>query len=163
MTSSPPTEKGLEAVELVRDYLTKKGLSPEEQPFEHGVVFRVSFDGPADQGIAQVHVDIERFAFVFMFPGAVAAERRPATAEFIARANWGLLEGCFEMNFDTGAFAYRAGIDFTFNGLTAPLLRNIILSGMENIENYAAELLAVVAGEMEPAAAANAARSRLSR
>jgi hypothetical protein len=81
--------------------------------------------------------------------------------EFIARANCGLVEGSFELNFDSGAFSYRAGIDFTYNGLTAPLVRNIILSGMENIEDYAAELLEVVAGTMTPAAAALAAQSRV--
>jgi hypothetical protein len=155
------TPRGLEAVRVVRDYLTQKGLSPQEDPFEHGTAFRVSFDGPADQGIAQIHVDSERFAFVFMFPGFVPPEHRLKVAEFIIRTNWGLIEGSFEMNLDNGAVGYKSGLDFTANGLTVALVRNMILSGMEQIENYAAELFEVMEGRMEPAAAYLAAKSQL--
>jgi hypothetical protein len=81
----------------------------------------------------------------------------------MVRANWGIIDGSFELNLETGAYGYRVGLDFTYNGLTAPLVRNMILSGVNSIENYAAELLEVVAGTMEARAAARMAQSRLTK
>lgn len=161
MSEAEWTERGIEAIEIVRAFLSEMGMEPQAIPFAAGGAFRVAFDGPADHGFAQIHAGIERFAFVFAFPQTVDVGLRPAVAEFIVRANWGIIDGSFEMDFDSGALAYRVGLDFSFNGLTAPLVRNMILSGMNNIEDYAAELLEVVAGTMEPRAAASMAQSRL--
>jgi hypothetical protein len=68
MSDEKWTTLGREAIQIVRHFLTEMNLAPEEVPFEHGAAFRVSLDGPAEQGLAQIHADIERFAFIFMFP-----------------------------------------------------------------------------------------------
>ena len=112
---------GLRAVDAVRNILTRTELNPTEERRSDRVVFHVSLDGPADQGIAQLLVDAERFVVHFIFTGVVPAKRRSKVAEFITRANWGLIEGNFEMDFDSGALRYRVGIDFSATELTEPL------------------------------------------
>ena len=144
---------GLRAVDAVRNILTRTELNPTEERRSDRVVFHVSLDGPADQGIAQLLVDAERFVVHFIFTGVVPAKRRSKVAEFITRANWGLIEGNFEMDFDSGALRYRVGIDFSATELTEPLVRNAILSGMNNIEPFADALQAVIDGSEEPSAA----------
>jgi hypothetical protein len=120
-------------------------------------VYTVTFDGPADQGIAQIVEDGERFVFHFVFPGYVPSDRRPAVAEFVLRANWRLIEGNFQMDFESGALRYATGIDFSGVELEESLVRNAILSGMNAIETFAEGLEAVLGGQLSPAQALTAA------
>src|SRR5262249_40881364 len=140
----------LKAVETIRGLLTDMQLNPKEETLSAGIALRVAFDGPADEGIAQVLTDAERFVFHFVFPGRVEETRRLKVAEYLARANWALIEGNFELNMQTGAVRYKVGIDFTHTELTEPLVRNAILSGMNNIELYAGGLELVREGRLEP-------------
>jgi hypothetical protein len=151
--SSDANSNGLKAVETVRTFLVEMDLNPTEEPFEHGIAFHIELDGPADHGVAQVHTDAERFVFHFLFQGIVPAERRNAVAEFMTRANWGLIEGNYEMNFESGALRFRVGLDFTSTELTGPLVRNAILSGMNNLELSIGWLSQVIDGTLEPEAA----------
>ncbi len=144
---------GRQAVETVRTFLAEMGMDATEQSLPDGIAFHLALEGPADQGIAQVLEDAERFVFHFIFPGYVPPDRRAKVAEFVTRANWGLIEGNFELNMDTGALRYKVGIDFTYAGLPEPLVRNAMLSGMNNIELFAEALQSVIDGSAEPAAA----------
>lgn len=145
---------GRKVVDMVRRFLTEMGLPPEEQRHSDRTVFTVAFDeGPADQGVAQVVENAERFVFHFIFPGYVPIERRPKVAEFIARANWHLIEGNFQLDFETGALRFKVGIDFSSADFSEPFVRNAILDGMETIETYAEGLTSVIKGGMEPKAA----------
>lgn len=143
----------MNAAETVKTFLESMNLQPVEHALAGGIAFLVTFDGPADQGIAQIFTDDERFVFHFIFPGYVDVSRRPQVAEFITRANWGLIEGNFEMSFDDGALRYKVGIDFSSTELTEPLVRNAILSGMYAIERHVEGLIAVASGKETPAEA----------
>jgi len=144
---------GQKAIATVRRFLTEMGLSPIEQLLPDRTAFVVAFDGPADQGIAQVEPNGERFAFHFVFSGVVPSEHRARIAEYIARANWRLIEGSFQLDYDSGELRYKVGIDFSNTELSEPLIRNAILSGMEAIEMFAMGFMPVIAGEVEPAEA----------
>lgn len=147
MTDVPDTDgrraNGLKAAETIRQLLTRMELEPQELRRPGVIAFLTVLNGPANQGNAQVLLDAERFVFHFIFDGYVESSRRPAVAEFIARANWGLIEGGFELDFDSGAVRYKVGIDFTSVELTEQLVRNAVLSAMNNIEPVAAALIDV--------------------
>lgn len=149
------TENGLQAVATVRRFLTEMEFPFVEQQLANGFAFLVPLDGPAEQGVAQVLSDSERFVFHLIFPGYVAEERRLQVAEFITRINWRLIEGGFQLDFCSGALRYKAGIDFTGTELTTILVRNAILAGIEVIDMVVAALTAVTDGRLDPAAAYN--------
>jgi hypothetical protein len=128
-------------------------LAPEELRRPGLIAFLTVLDGPANQGNAQVLLDAERFLFHFIFDGYVEASRRLAVAEFITRVNWGLIEGGFELNFENGAVRYKVGIDFSNVELTEQLVRNAILSAMNNIEPVAVALIDVARNGRAPAEA----------
>ncbi len=153
LSDAPVNSNGAKATETVRRFLAEMGFSPVERRLIDRTGFLISFDGPANQGVAQVVENGERFIFDFIFPGFVPEERRLRVAEFITRANWRLIEGNFQLDFDTGTVRYKAGIDFTATELTEQLVRNAILSGMNTIEMFAASLAAVIDGQLEPAEA----------
>lgn len=160
VSEGPTNPNSARAVETVRQFLHEMGFSPVERRLVDRTAFLVSFDGPADQGIAQIVDDGERFVFHFVLPGEVPAERRHAVSEFIARANWRLIEGSFQLDFDTGALRYRVGIDFSGTELSEPLIRNAMLTGMEAIETFAVALASVANGQFEPASAYRAISSK---
>ncbi|CAN5916090.1 hypothetical protein BH11GEM2_BH11GEM2_15510 [soil metagenome] len=149
-TDEKAMQNGLRAANTVREVLERTELEPREARSARGIAYHVTFDGPTDQGIAQILLDAERFVFHFIFTGYVPVNRRLAVAELITRANWGLIEGNFEMSFDTGALKYKVGIDFTGAELTAELVRNAVLSGMNNVEPFAEALQSVIDGTAEP-------------
>lgn len=154
MTPDPGAANGRLAVSSLRRFLAAMGIPASEQATPEGVAFHLDLEGPAEQAIAQVLVEAERFVLHFIFSGYVPPPRRPAMAEFIARANWGSIEGSFELDLDTGALRYRIGLDFTGTPLTDPLLRNALLDGMETVERLAADLVAVAEGRAPAAAGA---------
>lgn len=151
MSKEGSEQNGLHAAETVRNFLVEMEMNPVQQQLGDSVLFYVAFDGPADQGIAQIFVTDERFVFYFVFSGYVAAGQRHKVAEFISRANWKLIEGCFLMDFDTGALRYRVGIDFTSTELAEQLVRNALLSGMNAVDLFIGDLVAVIEGGLEPA------------
>jgi hypothetical protein len=153
VTGKDFNSNGLKALATVRRFLIEMGFSPTEQLFPDRTALLVAFDGPADQGIAQVVEYSERFVFHFVFPGYVPEDRRIKVAEFITRANWRLIEGDFQLDLDTGALRYKVGIDFSNTELTEQLVRNAILSGMNTIEMFTDGLMAVIEGRVEPAEA----------
>jgi len=154
-TDEKAKQNGLRAANTVRGVLESTELEPREERFARGIAYHVALDGPTDRGVAQILLDAERFVFHFIFTGHVPVGRRMAVAELITRANWGLIEGNFEMSFDTGALKYKVGIDFTGTELTAELVRNAVLSGMNNVEPFSQALQSVIGGRIEPKDAMN--------
>jgi hypothetical protein len=155
-TGGPDTNaNGLRAAATVRSFLEAMELAPVVQRIGASIAFHVDAEGPAEQGVAQVYVEAERFVFSFVLAGQVPASRRSAAAELILRTNWRLIEGSFGMDFDTGVVHYRAGIDFSSTELTEPLIRNAMLAGMAALEAFAEPLIAVTQHGAEPAAAMN--------
>ncbi|HEY2962992.1 MAG TPA: hypothetical protein VGJ37_11285 [Pyrinomonadaceae bacterium] len=151
MTTEQQNENGLRAVEVVRAFLDKMEMNPVEKEINDGLAFMIDLeDAPTNQAVVQVHIEAERMVLHFIFDGYVEPERRVTVAEFITRANWGLIEGNFELNFTNGALRYKVGLDFTGNELTELWMRNCMLDGMNTIELFAEALEKVVSSQLKP-------------
>ena len=159
MSTEPQNENGLRAVEVVRAFLNTMEMNAEEKKIDQGLAFLVDLeDAPTNQAVVQVHIEAERMVLHFIFDGYVEPEKRVSVAEFITRANWGLVEGNFELNFTNGAVRYKVGLDFTGNELTELWMRNCMLDGMNTIELFAEALQKVISGELKPDAAYDEAK-----
>ncbi|HYV07694.1 MAG TPA: hypothetical protein VFB82_24085 [Blastocatellia bacterium] len=161
MASDSATENGLKAVETLRAFLTKMQLNPQEEAFPQGKAFTVELEGPTEECVTQIMVEKERFIAHFNFKGIVPEELRMKVSEFITRANYGLIIGNFELNIGTGKLRYKSSIDFSSAELAEPLIRNAMLSSMDNIEVFAGALGDLLDGDMEPEEAYQAARDNL--
>jgi hypothetical protein len=150
MTADLQNENGLRGLEAVRKFLKTMEMDAEEKDLPSGKALMVELDGPAKQAVLQVNVEAQRFVVNFIFDGYVPAEKRISVAEFITRANWGLIEGNFELNFDDGALRYKVGLDFSSCELTDVWIRNCMLNGMDSIEMFAQSLNEVVVGITDP-------------
>jgi len=94
---------------------------------------------------AAISIGGDQLVIYFNFGIAAPAERRDEAARFIARANWGLMVGNFEMDYDDGQVRFKSSLDFTDAELTETLIRNAIRPAMQAVETYADALVEVIA------------------
>jgi hypothetical protein len=80
-------------------------------------------------------------------PVQVEEALRPAVAEFVARANYGLWIGNFEMDWSDGEVRYKSSLDFEGVALTSELIRNTISPAVQMMVCYLPGLLSVIGGQ----------------
>ena len=153
MTESAPNLNGLQAFETLGEFLTEDEWYP--QRLEERYVYRVGFSGSNGQltCFAQVHVELEQFMFYAVAPTKVPEAFRPAVAEFIARANYGMRIGNFEIDFSDGEVRYKSSLDFEDAALTPALIKNAIYPAVRTMDEYTPGIMSVVYGGKSPAQA----------
>jgi hypothetical protein len=147
------TENGLRGYAAVGAFLEEDGWHP--QSIEENYVYRAGVAGLNGEVacFAQVRVDLEQFLFYVVMPVRVPEHMRPAVADFLTRANYGLRIGNFEMDFDDGEVRYKSSVDFEGTELTRPLIRNAVYPAVQTMDRYLPGILAVIFGGKEPAEA----------
>jgi hypothetical protein len=99
----------------------------------------------------------ERELVVYARYGAKAPPaRRTAVAELIARANWGLTIGNFELDFDGGEVRFRVAVDLDQETVTPGLVRPLIRHAVFRADQYLAPYHQVAFGHVAPADAIEA-------
>jgi hypothetical protein len=143
-------QNGQNALRTVSRVLTSIGWHPQETEYEG--VLRVDFSGdhiPISEALADVRIEYERFIYFLNFGERVPPDRCDEMAEFLTRANFGLVIGCFEFDLDDGRVRFRSSIDFTNSELTETLIRNSIRSSMDAVERYGDAIVKVLRGELD--------------
>ena len=144
-------ENGLNALRTVEKVLTEVGWEPKTTNIEG--VLRIDFSidkSPIADALADIRIDYERFLYYLNFRDRVPGKLRKQTMEFITRVNFDLVIGNFELNLDDGFVRFKASIDFTQVELNETLIRNVIRSAMDVVEQYANALVDVMNGEKKP-------------
>ncbi|MBP8974021.1 MAG: YbjN domain-containing protein, partial [Anaerolineae bacterium] len=75
---------------------------------------------------------------------------RPAVAEFLTRANFGLRIGNFELDYHDGEVRYKTSLDFEDEKLTPALIRNAVYPAVTTMDRYLPGLMKVVYGGRTP-------------
>jgi hypothetical protein len=70
-------------------------------------------DMPLSHALIALRPGSERFLFYLCFRGNAAKKDRDKVAEFIVRANYGLVIGNFEMRYKDGSVRFKSSVDFT--------------------------------------------------
>jgi len=94
--------------------------------------------------------------FYSVAPGSAPAALRPAIAEFIARANFGMVVGNFELDFGDGEVRFRTSLELGPDGLVgvpfARLFGRLVGTNLRMMDRYLPGLLDVL-GDRAPAEA----------
>ena len=141
-------KNGLKGLETVRRVLSSIGWKPEETDYEG--VLRVDFSEdniPIADALADVRIEYERFIYYLNFRERVPAKLRHEVMVFVTRANVDLVTGNFEFNLDDGTIRFKSSIDFTNVELSESLIRNVIRSSRDVVEQYADAAVKVIRGE----------------
>ena len=149
------TRSSLRALQAVAAFFTEDGWSFEQMP--ERPILRLPFQGKGGRWncYAQIRVtrDVEQVLFYSVLPLNVPADKLPAIAEFITRANYGMALGNFELDFNDGEVRYKTSIDVTETEITSSLLRPLIYTNVLMMDKYMSGLMAVVYADMSPAEA----------
>ncbi len=123
-------------------------------PVEGETVLQMGFAG--DNGnwmcYAQVVEDEETAQFIFysVCPVNVPENKRLSVAEFITRANYGLLIGNFELDLVDGEIRFKTSIDVKNDRLSSALFQPLVYTNVVMMDRYLPGIMAVIYGGVSP-------------
>jgi hypothetical protein len=140
----------LAAYETLGRFLENDKWFPQAVAEQHA--YRTYYKGKHGElrVFAQVRVDLEQFIFYAISTVKIPEVARPAVAEFITRANYGLRVGNFELDYSDGEVRYKSSLDFEGETLTLNLIRNAIYPAVQTMDSYLPGLLKVAFGGLTP-------------
>lgn len=77
-------------------------------------------------------------------------DRRLSIAEFIARANYGLVLGNFELDFIDGELRFKTSIDVDGTELPPELIEPVVYANVLTMDQYMPGIMAVIKAEKTP-------------
>lgn len=113
---------------------------------------RMGFSGDDGQWtcIARAREEQQQFIFYSYAPVKVAEERRSVMAEFLTRANYGMIIGNFEMDYSDGEVRYKTSIDVEDADLSLALAKHIVYANVLTMDRYYKGIMGVAFGGMTP-------------
>ncbi|MCP2729201.1 YbjN domain-containing protein [Symplocastrum sp. BBK-W-15] len=85
-----------------------------------------------------------------MCPISAPESKRLAIAEFITRANYGMMIGNFELDFSDGEIRYKTGIDVEGDKLTSALINHLVYANLTMMDEYLPGIRAVIENNVFP-------------
>jgi hypothetical protein len=119
-------------------------------------ILRMGMNGKNGKWVsyAQAREEMDQFAFYSIAPVNTPEDRRAAMAEFLARINYGLVIGNFEMDYRDGEVRYKTSIDVEGDRLTPALVRNLVFLNLQMMDRCLPGLMGVSYGGLTPEQAA---------
>jgi hypothetical protein len=102
---------------------------------------------------AQSREEQSQFIFYSVCPVNVPEGRRLTASEFLTRANYDLVIGNFEMDWQDGEIRYKSSIDVLGDRLTPALVKQLVYTNVLMMDRYLPGIMEVVYGNVLPAEA----------
>jgi hypothetical protein len=136
--------------DTVLDFLTADGWPFTASPDRP--VVRTGYKGDHGNWTCYGHVDETNGYFIFysVCPVNVPPENRLTMAEFLARANYGLPVGNFELDFSDGEIRYKTSLDAEDERLSEVLVRNLIYANVFTADRYLPGIMRVIYNAATP-------------
>ncbi len=99
---------------------------------------------------ARARDEQEQFIFYSIMETKVPEDKRQAIAEFITRANYGMIIGNFEMDFSDGEVRYKTSIDVEGGELTTTMFKNLVYPNVRMMDRYLPGIMRVIYGGATP-------------
>ena len=111
--------------------------------------FGMQYDGKLQKVDFLIRIRDEFFV-VYACPPLTAKDCLPEMAEFIARANYGLQNGCFELDFEDGEIRFRTFVDGDGQLPAESVIRNSVYTAVTMMRRYGDGIAAVLFGAQTP-------------
>jgi len=140
-------------LDAFRAYFDEHELPYEEA--EGSAILRLWFRGHHGEWICLAQSRLEQQQAVFYSRASVPVpeDRRLAVAEFVCRANYGMIVGNFEIDLDDGEVRYKTSVDIEGVTATRQLIQNLVAPNVITMDRYLPGLLSVAFGGKHPAEA----------
>lgn len=99
---------------------------------------------------ARARVEQQQFVFYSMCPVNAAESKRSAIAEFLTRANCGIIIGNFELDFTDGEISYKTSIDVEGDRLSFALIQQVVYANVTMMDEYLPGIMSVIYGNLSP-------------
>ena len=142
------------AFEVLKSYLTKHSWQYERVEGHTALSSSGSDDICPIIYYFQI-VKNEQFLFYIKPVLTLIPEMLPSVVEFIARANFGMRIGNFELDYQSSQICFRSSINFNGTPLTDPLIGGAISPALEAYAEFFPGLANVIAGVETPKQAIN--------
>ncbi len=115
-------------------------------------VLRLGFSGEHGRWLcyAQAREMQQQFVFYSVMPVTASPEKRMHIAEYITRANYGMVIGNFEMDFDDGEIRYKTSIDVEGSDITPELIQQCVYANVVISDRYLPGLMRVIYADIDP-------------
>jgi hypothetical protein len=115
-------------------------------------VLSMNFDGKNARWtcFAQAREEQQQFIFYSVCPVNAPAEKRTMLAEFITRANYGLIIGNFELDFEDGEIRYKTSLDAEGLTLSPALFKNLVYANLSMMDQYLPGIMSILYSEVSP-------------
>ena len=137
-------------MDSVRSFFDADDWTYEE--IEGRNILRLRFSGETANWTcyAQVREEQERFMFYSTLEIKAPEEKRLAVAEFLTRANYGLLIGNFELDFSDGEIRFKTSVDMEDSTFTPKFIQNMVYMNVLMMEKYLTGLMSVIYANVSP-------------
>jgi len=114
---------------------------------------RLHFDGENGAWTCYAHAREADCQFVFysLLPVNAPPDKLASVAEFITRANYGMIVGNFELNYEDGEVRYKTSVDVGAGDLARPLIQQLVDANVATMDRYLPGLMAVLYSDAAPA------------
>ena len=119
---------------------------------EDGATWATGFEGENGQWPCYAEINPEKFQFIFysICPVTAPDDKKALMAEFLTRANYGLIMGNFEMDFSDGEVRYKTSIDVENDRLSLELVRNTVYANLSLMDTYLPGILKLIYSDATP-------------
>ena len=121
-------------------------------PIEQEPVLQMAFQGDSGKWTcyARARDEQQQFVFYSVCPVTAPEDKRQAVAEFIARANYGMILGNFELDFSDGEIRYKTSIDVGNDKITYELIRQVVYSNVMMMDKYQSGIMSLIYSYLSP-------------
>jgi hypothetical protein len=131
-------------------------LQEDDWPYnllEGRAVYKTGFEGKNGQFTcyAQERTEQQQFVFYSVFPVRTPDNRLNEMAEFITRANYGMIIGNFELDYGDGEIRYKTSVDVEDVDLVDALIRHLIYANVLTMDKYFPGIMRVLYAGIAPA------------
>ncbi|MEH2064495.1 MAG: YbjN domain-containing protein [Nostoc sp.] len=95
----------------------------------------------------------QQMVFYSICPIVAPEIKRGDVAEFMTRANYGLIIGNFELDFADGEIRFKTSIDVEGDNLTSALIKGLVYANITMMDEYLPGIIAVIESKVSPAEA----------
>ncbi|MBN3939315.1 YbjN domain-containing protein [Nostoc sp. NMS9] len=99
---------------------------------------------------ARARSEQNQFVFYSICPVNVPENKRLAVAEFITRANSGMIIGNLELDFTDGEISYKTSIDVEGDRLSFALIQRVVYANVTMMDEYLPGIMSVIYGNVSP-------------
>ncbi len=112
---------------------------------------RLAFEGKNGKYdcYAQAREQQKQFVFYSVCPIKSPEQKCGAVGEFISRANYGMIIGNFELNFDTGEVRYKTSIEIE-EDFSSVLFRRLVYTNVTMMDEYLPGIRSVIDNDVLP-------------